>query len=100
MRAKCEISKEVLTNVLYYFSKNLPAFSVMEIQRASEHPGDAYLYMVIAKRKENPFPGIMGDYSCWTSWNESTQSLNCGHYGLKTLQEAREICKEHFYRVI
>ena len=99
MRVKSEIPKEVLTNVLNYFRKNLPGFSVMEIQRASEHPDDAYLYMIIAKRKENPFPRIMGDYSCWTSWNESTQSLNCGHYGLKTLQEAREICQENFHKV-
>lgn len=99
MRAKSEISKEVLTNVLNYFSENLPHFSVVEIRRASEHPDDSYLYMVIAKRKENPFPGIMGDYSCWTSWNESTQSLNYGHYGLKTLQDAREICQEKFLRI-
>ena len=92
-----DIPKDVLINVINYFSKNLPTFSVMEILKASNHPDDSYLYMVIAKKKANPFSRIMGDYSCWTSWNESTQSLNCGHYGLKTIHDAREICKKYFH---
>ena len=99
MNRKSDVPKDVLVNVINYFSKNLPAFSVMEVRKASEHPDDSYLYMVIAKRKENPFSRIMGDYSCWTSWNESMQSLNCGHYGLKTFQDAREICQENFHKV-
>lgn len=31
-----------------------------------------------------------GTYAVWTAWNEATQSLNHGHYDLKSLEECEK----------
>lgn len=52
-----------------------------------------FFYMIIycvAGRKSD------GTYACWTSWSEATQSLNHGHYGLKSFDLAEKILKENF----
>ena len=34
-----------------------------------------------------------GPWVVWTTWNESTQSLNGGHYDIKTYEDALSICE-------
>lgn len=61
------------------------------------HPGDSYLYMVIAKEKDYPETNVQlgcGPWVVWTTWNESTQSLDGGHYDIKTYEDALSICEE------
>jgi len=36
-----------------------------------------------------------GSYAVWISWNESTQSLNHGHYGLPDMKSCAEIMTEY-----
>lgn len=55
------------------------------------HDDDGYLYMVEAYHKEN-----CDNFAVWTSWNESTQSLNHGHYKL-TKEQAKKVLKENFF---
>lgn len=40
-----------------------------------------------------------GTYACWTSWNDSTKSLNHGHYRLNSLKGAEKIVKDNFYDI-
>ena len=40
-----------------------------------------------------------GTYSVWTGWNELNQSLNHGHYDLKSVEECEKIFEEFFYKV-
>ena len=86
--------REVVVHVVNYFDteSSLQNYVPVLITRASEHPDDAYLYHVIAKRND-------GKYACWTSWNESTQSLNFGHYDLESEDEALAILDEHYHRL-
>lgn len=35
-------------------------------------------------------------YCCWSSWNSLTESLNQGHYGLKTEQNCIDILQDLF----
>jgi len=73
-----------------YLKKYLPQYSLLEVRSKSYHPDDAHLFMVSAKKKD-------GAYAVWTSWNEKTQSLNYGHYGLDSLEDCGEIFKESCY---
>ena len=84
------VPQEVKENVKKYLEKNNLG-ELVDVMRHSDHPDDHYLYHVIAKRKDS--------YSCWTCWNETTQSLNFGHYNLVSEEVAREICDEYFYRM-
>lgn len=90
-------SKEVRERVEEYFKKELPQYSVQAVIKESQHPVDDYLYMVIAVRKN---PNQMrhygfGDWCCWTTWNDSTQVLNGGHYDLDNYSEALNICTKY-----
>lgn len=85
--------KHVISNVLDYFKRELPKYTVVSVIRkhAETAPdNDNNLYFVIAKG-HNPFSA--GQYSCWTCWNDSTRSLNSGHYWL-TLSECFELALE------
>ena len=84
------VPQEVKENVKKYLEKNNLG-ELVDVMRHSDHPDDNYLYHVIAKRNDS--------YSCWTSWNETTQSLNFGHYNLVSEEVAREICDEYFYKI-
>ncbi len=79
---------EVTAHIETYFRENLPKYNVLEIRRKSSHPDDGYLFMVSAKKEDET-------YAVWTSWNERIQSLNHGHYGLKTLEECEKVLKEN-----
>lgn len=72
------VPEQVTKNVTRYLEEHNLGTLVM-VYRASEYPADNYLYHVIA--------GKGNSYSVWTSWNETTQCLNHGHYGL-TLSQA------------
>lgn len=80
----------VRENVELYFKKYLPEYTVLEIRRKSYHPADSYLWMVSAKKED-------GTYAVWTAWNESSQSLNYGHYNLKSIEECEKIFKEFYF---
>ena len=88
-RFKEPVPKQVKKNVQKYL-KNNGLGELVEVRRASDHPEDHYLYHVIAK--------IGVTFSCWTSWNETTQSMNFGHYGL-TYEECDSVLKEYFHRI-
>jgi len=64
---------KVYKNVRSYFERELKNYEVILVrQKITED----YLYRVIAQNK------ITGKYAVWTCWNETTQSLNFGHYDL------------------
>lgn len=86
------VSKEVERNIKEYFRENLPRYEVLvsEIRHKSSHPDDGFLYMVAAKKDD-------GSYAVWTGWNDSTRSLNYGHYDLKDLDTCHKIMDEYFY---
>ena len=91
------VSESVKENVKKYLQKeNLG--ELVDVMRASEYLVDDYLYHVIARKPnvQKYFHDGEWNYSCWTSWNETTQSLNYGHYNIKTEEDAREICGEFF----
>lgn len=80
----------VRKNVELYFKKCLPEYTVLEIRRKSYHPADNYLWMVSAKKDD-------GTYAVWTAWNESSQSLNYGHYNLASIEECENIFEEFYF---
>lgn len=81
----------VRENVELYFKKYLPEYTVLEIRRKSYHPDDDYLWMVSAKKADNSF-------AVWTSWNETTQSLNYGHYDLKSIEDCEKVFEEFYFK--
>lgn len=83
------VPEEVVGHVQTYFKENLSAYAVAAIYRRSNHPDDHELYCVAGRKSD-------GTYACWTSWSEATQSLNHGHYGLKSFDMAERILKENF----
>lgn len=83
------IPSQVIEDIENYFSVNFPDMHVCHICRKSNHPEEQNLYMVIASNNN-------GTYSCWSSWNTTTSSLNYGHYNLKSEQEGISILKDLF----
>lgn len=83
--------KEIRKHVELYFKEHLPQYAVLEIRRKSYHPDDAYLWMVSAKKED-------GTFAVWTSWNETTQSLNYGHYDLQSIEDCEKVFEEYYYK--
>ncbi len=81
---------EVKKHVELYFKEKLPQYAVLEIRSKSYHPDDKYFYMVSARKKD-------GTYAVWTSWNEATQSLNDGHYGLLSTEDCEKVFEEFYF---
>lgn len=81
---------EVMENVKAYFKEHLPKYDVLRVRRKSYHPDDSYLYMVSAKKDD-------GTYAVWTCWNESTKSLNHGHYNLTSEEDCKKLMDEFYY---
>ena len=81
---------EVFENVKSYFKEHLPKYDVLRVRRKSYHPDDSYLYMVSAKKDD-------GTYAVWTCWNESTKSLNHGHYNLTSEEDCKKLMDEFYY---
>ena len=82
--------KQVRKNVEEYFKKNLPQYVVLEIKKKSVFSEDSYLFMVSAANEND------GCFAVWTCWNETSQSLNYGHYDLQTLEECEQVFKEFY----
>lgn len=81
---------EVKKHVESYFKEHLPQYKVLEIRRKSYHPDDDYLYMVSAKKDDSTF-------AVWTSWNETMQSLNYGHYDLLSVEDCERLFNKFYY---
>ena len=84
------IAWDVKMQASLYFKENLPRYTILDIRRHSYHPADHYLYMVKAKKDD-------GTYAVWTSWNQSTKSLNCGHYDLSSEEDCERIMDEYYF---
>ena len=65
-------------------------YDLHAIHYKSSHPEDEHLFIVVGKKKSSNI------YDFWTCWNQTTESLNHGHYGyddpVKALEAAREYC--------
>ena len=46
--------------------------------------------MVSAKKDD-------GTYAVWTGWNETTKSLNYGHYDLTSEEDCEKVMNEFYY---
>lgn len=79
-----------MEHIKTYFHKNLQEYTILQIRKKSYHPDDSHLYMVSARKKD-------GSYAIWTCWNETTQSLNHGHYGLQGEQDCEKVFEEYYY---
>ncbi len=79
---------EVSRHIESYFKEHLVQYTVLEIRRKSSHPDDTHLWMVSAQKSD-------GTYAVWTSWNESTKSLNYGHYDLTSIEDCEKIFEKH-----
>ena len=88
------VPNNVIENVKRYFEANLPEYEVVKVLRRSSHPLDDYLYMVIGKKNQDKYN--MGKYSCWTCWNETTQTLNYGHYCIPTEEDVLKVVMEYY----
>ena len=83
------IPTSTIEHIKEYFEENLPQYNLCSIHRKSNHSEDSHLYMVIARKND-------GSYAFWTSWNESTNSLNYGHYGLYNYADCEVALNEYF----
>lgn len=88
---------EVFNRVINYLKENLGNkcdLNNVEVYMGGDPSvGDGHLYLVIAKDKKSR--SNKGDtYSCWTCWNDKTESLNYGHYDLSK-ENAMYILMEH-----
>ena len=82
-----DLSK-VLRHAELYFKEHLPHYAVLTVSRKNLHPDDDYLYVVSAKNEKD------NTYAVWSCWNEKTQSLNHGNYGIKSLEACEKLVKE------
>jgi len=91
---------EVIIDIEHYLKENNLG-ELVDVMRASDHPNDHFLYHVIARKPNNNklFHNGEWNYSCWTCWNDQFKSLNYGHYNLKSEENARKICANHFHRI-
>ena len=82
--------EQVKKNVEEYLQKHLPQYKLLEIRKKSAYPEDSYLFMVSAKNEND------GTFAVWTSWNETIQSLNYGHYNLQSIEECEKVFDEFY----
>ena len=87
------VPTEVVEHIKEYLNKNLPQYELLKVVRKSDHPADSYLYMVSAKKRNDD------EFAVWTCWNETTKSLNFGHYGLISEKVCEDIFKEFFHSI-
>lgn len=83
------IPENVINDVKKYFKDFMQNYSILHIYRRSNHPEDRYLYSITAKDTK-------GEYACWSSWNQSLNSLNHGHYNISSEQECIDLLKSMF----
>lgn len=87
-----DVPEDVKERVRSYMAENLPAYDNIGVIRGSEHPDDYNLYMVVAKHEN-------GNFAAWTSWKDSTESLNHGHYDIETAIDAWDLLFEYVHRI-
>lgn len=80
--------QQVIGHVSEYFKEHLLEYTVLEVRRKSSHPEDNYLWAVSARKND-------GTFAVWTAWNEATQSLNHGHYCIKSLEACEKLIREY-----
>lgn len=80
---------EVVRRVEQYFEEHLPQYTVMEVRRKSYYTEDDYLYMVSAVKKDG------SSFAFWSSYNDSRQTMNCGHYNLPSLEVCAKLMTEY-----
>ncbi len=90
MRKFVLASESVFVHISDYFEKNNLSYDLMFAIHKSEHFADNYLCMVVARNKSN------GTMTVWTCWNEKTQSLNHGHYELKSYNKVYDILHKYY----
>lgn len=81
---------DVVNHVEAYLRVYLPEYDLMEIRQKSAHPDDAHLYIVAARNKNNK------TYAVWSSWNESTKSMNHGTYMIPDWKTCRKTIDEKY----
>lgn len=95
--SRLDVPENVKNDVLDYLEEHFKdqfgtsKYELAYIGRASDHPEDHYLYQVVARNISN------GIYDCWTSWNQSTKSLNHGHYGFYDFVEAKSVLNDLYF---
>nr|DAX14581.1 MAG TPA: Large polyvalent protein associated domain 24 [Bacteriophage sp.] len=75
MVSTIEATPQIYKNVRSYFSAGhgVENYNLVSVRQKLT---ETYIYRVMAQHK------ITGEYAVWTCWNETTQSLNFGHYDL------------------
>lgn len=89
---RCEVSEKVKEMIEKYLVENLPYYTLVKVERKSNHPNDHYLYMVVAQHNNDT-------YAVWTCFNSETNSMNYGHYGLETIEECEQILNDFYYNI-
>ena len=86
------VPAEVIQAVGEYFetASGLGSYTPIKICRISNDPSDHYLYATVGYNLKTE------EYACWTSWNNSTASLNMGHYNLPDERAALDIIRDRF----
>lgn len=81
MRTSLNVNNNVKENIKKYLEEKLSNYELISVGHVPTESD--FIYRVLAKKKKNPYPEYMGDFAVWTCWNETTQSLNWGHYDLR-----------------
>ena len=81
---------EIREQIMLYFKEHLPKYTLLNIRKKSYHPDDSHLYMISARKDD-------GTYAVWTCWNQKTESLNHGHYGLQSEEACKKVMDEFYY---
>ena len=80
---------EVVRRVNEYMEEHLPQYTVCEVRRQSYFADKDYLYMVSAVKKDG------SSFAFWSSYNDSIQSMNHGHYGLPSMEACAKMMTEY-----
>ncbi|MDY4838395.1 MAG: hypothetical protein SO160_02455 [Lachnospiraceae bacterium] len=89
-----KVPDNVIKDVVSYFQNDISGYIPLKVCRHSNHPDDSYIYSVIGRREQEDCA-----YACWSSFNESTKSINYGHYNLASEEEAMSIIRENFFDI-
>ena len=76
IRTTLNVPESVRKNVDRYFAESNSLKNYEPIAVGHVNDADNYLYIVLARQIRG------GKWAVWTCWNESTKSLNFGHYDM------------------
>lgn len=83
IRTTLNVPEQVRKNVDKYFAQSNALRNYEPIAVGHVNGEDDYLYMVLARQIRG------GKWAVWTCWNESTNSLNFGHYEMHEWEAMR-----------